>query len=174
MNAPDHTLSLAQFIQPSEPLAQQYVTLAVTSALIDCAMGAGLPAMGCTAALMARANQRILKAFPYHPWTDPQSDLMSICLKSQNFSLSCRAFPKDTVAAYFPLRVPNRASSVGLSLHIGDTALTGRDGFELWHTLWWLYVRARLRAPELLNSAGPSTHVQLPPFCLTAERWQHQ
>ena len=29
--------------------------------------------------------------------------------------------------------------------------------------LWWLYVRARLRAPELLNSAGPSTLVQLPP-----------
>ena len=40
-------------------------------------------------------------------------------------------------------------------------------------SLWRLYVRARLRAPELAMSAGLSTHVQLPPFCLTAERWRH-
>lgn len=30
-------------------------------------------------------------------------------------------------------------------------------------------MRARLRAPELVVSAGLSTRVQLPPFCLTAE-----
>lgn len=31
---------------------------------------------------------------------------------------------------------------------------------------------ARLRAPELAYSAGLSTYVQLPPFCLTAVRWR--
>lgn len=106
------------------------------------------------------------------PWPNTLETTTNVS-KSQNFYLPCSLFLKDTAAAYFPLRVPCQRSSLGLSLHISDTALTGRNGFELWHTLWWLYVRARLRAPELINSAGLSTHVQLPPFRLTAERWRH-
>jgi hypothetical protein len=74
------------------------------------------------------------------------------------------AFPKDTPSACFPLRSFFQGFSLGGSLLINGMTLTGRDGKQQnGSSLWRLYVRARLRAPELVVSAGLSTHVQLPP-----------
>ena len=42
--------------------------------------------------------------------------------------LPCRPFPKHTPAAHFPLPLLWQRSSLGMSLLINDTALTGCDG----------------------------------------------
>ena len=48
--------------------------------------------------------------------------------KNPKIRLSCSPFPKDTPTAFFPLRPLGQRSSLGASLHINDTALTGCDG----------------------------------------------
>jgi hypothetical protein len=84
--------------------------------------------------------------------------------KNRIYPLSCRAFPKDTPSGCFPLRSFFQGFSLVGSLLINGMTLTGRDGKQQnGSPLWRLYVRARLRAPELVVSAGLSTRVQLPP-----------
>lgn len=92
------------------------------------------------------------------------TDCFEMPRKKQIYSLSCRAFPKDTLGRCFPLRSVFQGLSLDGSLHINGMTLTGRDGKQQsGSSLWRLYVRARLRAPELVVSAGLSTRVQLPP-----------
>ena len=120
--------------------------------------------------LFSTQHHRVLRLFiqslTFFLCHSKQSNNLSVTApQNQTFPLPCSPFPKYLTTAFFPLRSPWWASSLGLSLHINDTALTGCDGkLHAAQPLWQLYVRARLRAPELCNfrrSVNPRTAATL-------------